>query len=168
MIRTALVDRPIGPAELLAEVAANGNGATSLFLGTVRDLNDGRAVTGIEYSAYAGMAAAEMARIAEEARTRFGIATLALEHRTGALGLGDISVAIAVAHPHRGPALDATSYVIEQLKQRVPIWKRELYADGTREWVDATISAGTPPRITDPPYRARTTNAVLAVADELR
>lgn len=168
MIRTALVDRPIDAGELIAEVAASGHGATALFLGTVRDVNDGRAVTGIEYSAYAGMAAAEMTRIAEEVRARFGVSALAVEHRIGALGLREVSVAIAVAHAHRGPALDATRYAIEQLKARVPVWKCELYADGTREWVDATSSSGAPKRITEPTQRALMTDNVLAIADEMR
>jgi molybdopterin synthase catalytic subunit len=139
--RTAIVQRPIDSAALVAEVAATSHGATSLFIGTVRDVNDGRAVSGIEYAAYETMAAAELARIADEAATQFGTASLVVEHRVGTLALGDASVAIAVAHAHRGPALDATRYVIEQLKQRVPIWKNEHYTDGTRGWVDPTVAA---------------------------
>ena len=137
-MRAALVSRPIEAQALLREIASEGHGATSLFLGTVRDVNEGRAVIGIEYAAYESMAAAELSRIAAEAAQRFGTSALVVEHRTGELGLGDVSVAIAVAHAHRSPALDATRYVIEQLKQRVPIWKREQYADGTREWIDPT------------------------------
>ena len=140
-MRTAIVTGRIDAAALLDEVAGVERGATSLFLGTVRDLNDGRAVRGIEYAAYESMAAAELDRIAGEAATQFGTDALVVEHRIGALDLGDISVAIAVSHAHRAPALDATRYVIEQLKQRVPIWKREHYADGTREWIDPTGNA---------------------------
>lgn len=135
-MRTALVTRRIDVTALLHEVASPAHGATSLFLGTVRDVNDGRGVTGIEYSAYAAMAEAELARIASEAVARFGVDALVVEHRTGELGLGDVSVAIAVAHAHRASALDATRFVIEELKKRVPIWKREHYTDGAREWVD--------------------------------
>jgi molybdopterin synthase catalytic subunit len=140
-MRTAIVTHIIDPAALLAEVAAARHGATSLFLGSVRDVNDGRAVTGIDYSAYAAMASAELECIAKEAVDRFGTDTLVIEHRTGVLGLGEVSVAVAVSHAHRAPALDATRYVIEELKRRLPVWKREHYADGTREWVDPTLTA---------------------------
>ncbi len=140
MIRTAIVARPIDASALIAEVASNANGAISLFLGTVRDVNDGRTVTGMEYSAYEAMAAHELASIANEAAEKFGGVTLVAEHRTGSLALGDISVAIAAAHPHRRQALDATRFVIEEIKRRLPIWKREHYADGSLEWVDPTAS----------------------------
>ena len=137
-MRTALVDHAIDAAALTAEVASASNGATVLFIGTVRDVNDGRAVTGIEYSAYRGMAEREMSDIVREAVEQFDTSHIVVEHRLGALELGDASVVIAVAHPHRGAAYAASRYVIEQLKRRVPVWKREHYADGTREWVDPT------------------------------
>lgn len=140
-MRTALVNRPIDPAALLAEVQAHRNGASILFVGTVRDVNDGRAVTGIEYTAYGAMAEAEMARIVEEACERFGTGDVVVEHRIGRLALGEASVAIAVAHARRAQAYEASRYVIEQLKRRVPVWKREEYVDGTREWVDPTARA---------------------------
>lgn len=136
-MRTAIVERPIDATLLLHEVSNHANGATLLFLGTVREVNDGRAVTGMEYSAYRGMAERELEAIAREASDTFATADIAIEHRIGTLALGDASVAIAVAHPHRGAAYDASRYVIEQLKQRVPIWKLEHYVDGTREWVNA-------------------------------
>lgn len=136
-MRTALVDAPIDIAGLIAEVSDASCGATSLFLGCVREVNDGRAVTGIEYSAYRAMAEREMAAIAAEADARFGVSRLVVEHRLGQLGLGDVSVAVVAAHAHRTPALDATRYVIEELKRRVPVWKLEHYVDGTREWVNA-------------------------------
>ena len=139
-MRTAIVTRVIDPSALLREVASDAHGATSLFVGSVREVNDGRAVTGMEYTTYESMAAAELERIASEACAQFTTNALVVEHRIGILGLGDVSVAIAVAHAHRAPALDATRYVIEQLKKRVPIWKREHYADGTREWVDPTAA----------------------------
>ena len=137
-MRTALVDRPIDSAALIAEVADHATGATLLFLGTVREVNDGRAVTGIEYSAYRGMAERELNEIASEAVKRFDSEHIVIEHRVGTLALGEASVAIAVAHPHRGDAYEASRYVIEQLKKRVPIWKLEHYVDGTRDWVDPT------------------------------
>jgi molybdopterin synthase catalytic subunit len=139
-MRTALVERSIDTAALVAEVADVSNGATVLFIGTVRDMNDGRAVSGIEYSAYVSMAVLELDRIAAEVAKKFGTDDIVVEHRTGELALGDASVAIAVAHPRRAAAFDAARHVIEQIKQRVPIWKLEHYRDGTREWVDPTAS----------------------------
>jgi len=136
-IRTAIVRRAIDVAGLLAEVRNTANGATLLFLGQVRDVNDGRAVTGIEYSAYDEMAGHELATIARECAAAFGISHLIVEHRLGALELGDTSIAIVVAHPHRGAAYDASRFVIEEVKRRLPIWKREGYLDGTSEWVNA-------------------------------
>jgi molybdopterin synthase catalytic subunit len=137
-MRSAIVSRPLDLAVLLAEVAAPSNGATVLFTGSVRDVNDDRAVTGIDYQAYIGMAEDELRRIVEEACARFDTTHVVAEHRVGTLVLGDVSVAVAAAHPRRGRAFDAARYVIEQIKVRLPIWKLEHYADGTREWVDAT------------------------------
>ena len=145
-MRVAIVDRPIDAAALIAEMNDDSCGAVSVFLGCVRNVNEGRAVMGIEYSAYRSMAEREMNAIAREAGEQFGVSRLVLEHRLGELGLGDVSVAVIIAHPHRGPSLDATRYVIEQLKQRVPIWKLELYADGAREWVGAHSVAEAPVR----------------------
>ncbi len=145
-MRTSLVDRPLAPHDLVAEVADPSCGAVTLFVGTVRGVNDGRPVTGIDYSAYGAMAAEELERVAEEAVQRLGTPRLVVEHRLGTLSLGEASIAIAVAHPHRAAALDAQRFVIEEVKRRVPIWKREHYADGTRGWVDPTRSAtGTTP-----------------------
>ena len=139
-MRTALVDRPIDAGALLAEVVSPGTGAATLFVGTVRDVNDGRAVTGIEYAAYEGMARRELEAIAREACAAFGTPQVVIEHRVGYLALTEASVVIAVAHPRRAAALEASRFIIEALKQRVPIWKREHYADGSREWVDPTAS----------------------------
>ncbi len=136
-MRSSIVDHALDANALLAEVANIANGATILFLGTVRDMNDGRGVIGMEYSAYRTMAERELADVVAEACEQFGTRDIVVEHRLGALALGEASVAIAVAHPHRGRAYDASRYVIEQLKLRVPIWKLEHYVDGTREWVNA-------------------------------
>ncbi|NUO38602.1 MAG: molybdenum cofactor biosynthesis protein MoaE [Gemmatimonadaceae bacterium] len=129
---------PIDPTALLASVARPRHGAILLFLGVVREVNDGRPVTGIEYSAYEAMALRELAAIADETLARFDATDVAIEHRLGELALEEASVGIAVAHAHRGVAYDASRWVIEELKRRVPIWKREQYVDGTREWVDPT------------------------------
>jgi molybdopterin synthase catalytic subunit len=134
-MRAALVDMPIDVGALIREVSDESCGAAAVFLGNVRNLNEGRPVTGIEYSAYRSMAEREMTAILREAEQQFAVSRIVIEHRLGTLGLGDTSVAIAAAHPHRAPALDAMRFVVEQLKRRVPIWKREQYTDGTREWV---------------------------------
>jgi molybdopterin synthase catalytic subunit len=137
-ILTRIVRRPIDVVALLAEVQDTANGATVLFLGHVRDMNDGRPVTGIEYSAYGEMAERELAAIASECASAFGITHLAIEHRLGTLALGDASIAIVAAHPHRAAAYEASRFVIEEVKRRLPIWKREGYVDGSSEWVNAS------------------------------
>lgn len=145
MMRTAIVERPIDPAAVLAEVENTQNGATLLFLGTVREVNEGAAVTGIDYTAYAGMADRELADIVADATRRWDTLDVVVEHRIGTLALGDVSVAIAVAHPHRGEAYDASRFIIEELKTRLPIWKREHYVDGTAEWVQNAASSSRAP-----------------------
>ena len=142
MSRAAIVTREIDVAALMAEVQSSDFGAVSMFVGTVRDVNDGRRVTAIDYSAYSSMAESELASIIAEAEDRFSVSAIIVEHRVGTLAIGDVSVAIVAAHTHRAPALDCTRYVIEEIKKRVPIWKREHYADGTREWIDPTASRG--------------------------
>lgn len=125
---------PIDPAAMLA-VVSPADGAALLFWGVVRNEHDGRAVSSLEYSAYAEMAEREMLRIADEARARFGTGAIHVVHRIGLLNVGEASVAIAVASPHRAEAYEASRYVIEELKRRVPVWKREGYVDGETEWV---------------------------------
>lgn len=140
-MRTAIVNRPLDACALLAEVAQHRNGATVLFVGTVRDVNAGANVSGLDYSAYTSMAEGELERIAREAAARWRTADVVVEHRVGTLDLGDASVVIAVGHPHRGEAFEAARYVIEELKKRLPIWKREHYVDGRSEWVAGSESA---------------------------
>ena len=137
-MRVSIVDHPLDPAALLAEVASTESGASTVFVGTVRRTNDGKVVTGIDYSAYGAMAESEMAAIANEAATRFGTSRIAVEHRVGTLTLGEASIIIAVSHERRAAAMDAQRYLIEEIKKRVPVWKREHYADGSRDWVDPT------------------------------
>ena len=140
----SLIRVPIDSAEMIRAVSKPANGAVLLFLGAVRQVNDGRGVTGIDYEAYESMAQRELEAIVSEASARFATADIAVQHRLGELGVEDVSVAIAVAHAHRDEAYQASRFVIEELKRRVPIWKREHYVDGTREWVDPTrrTSAG--------------------------
>ena len=140
-MRAAIVRDKLEITKLIDEVAAESNGATAIFLGTVRSVNEGREVSAIEYSAYDEMAELEMRRILGEAAAKFGIKSAAVEHRIGELGIGDASIAVVVAHPHRAPALDALRYIIDETKARVPVWKLEHYVDGTREWVGAGSGA---------------------------
>jgi len=134
----AIVDHPIDVTAIVERVSRPANGATVLFLGNVREVNEGRRVSGIEYTGYRSMAERELASIVEEAAALGDTNDVAVEHRLGELCVGECSVAIAVGHPHRGRAFETARYVIEELKRRVPIWKREHYIDGTREWVSAT------------------------------
>ena len=131
-----LTDQRIDASALIDEAGAPEFGAVLLFLGIVRDVNDGRAVTGIEYSAYEAMAADQLDEIARQAAERFAPAHVVIVHRLGELALQEASVGIAVAHAHRDEAYDLSRWCLEELKRRVPIWKREHYVDGSREWVD--------------------------------
>lgn len=137
----ALVSEPISVPTLLSLVSDDGVGAVTLFLGTVRDLNDGRMVTGIDYEAYGAMAVRELQAIAAELVAQLPELRLAIQHRIGTLVLGEVSVAIAAGHAHRAQALEASRVAIEAIKKRVPIWKREHYAEGDWQWVDPTQSA---------------------------
>jgi len=134
----SLVREPIDPAEVIRMVSTRANGAVLLFIGAVRQVNDGRDVTGIDYAAYEAMAQRELEAIVAEGIARFGTPDVAIVHRLGELAVEELSVAIAVGHPHRDTAYAVSRWVIEELKRRVPIWKREHYVDGTREWVDPT------------------------------
>lgn len=136
-----ITDAPIDPVAMLDGALSPDDGAALLFWGVVRNENDGRAVSSLEYSAYAEMAEREMMRIADEARARFGTGAIHVVHRIGLLQVGEASVAISVASPHRGEAYEASRYVIEELKRRVPVWKREGYVDGDTEWVPGFIPA---------------------------
>lgn len=133
-----LTEREIDLELLIQRVESAERGAVVTFQGTVRNHHAGREVERLEYSAYGPMAEAECDRIRIETERQWEVA-VALEHRIGALGIGDVSVAIAAAAPHRDDAFAACRYVIEQLKRRVPIWKREYYVDGTTAWVDPTV-----------------------------
>ncbi len=137
MSRSAIVTVSIDVNAIVDEVRGSGNGAVATFLGTVRNTSAGRPVTGLEYSAYNAMATREMDAIVREAAAMANGAAIVAVHRVGNLAVGDVCVMIAAAHPHRAPAFDACRYTIEEIKKRVPIWKRERYADGSSEWVNA-------------------------------
>ena len=137
-----LTDQPIDVAALLADVAAAGCGGTVVFLGTVRRSSEDGDVAAIEYTAYDAMAEAELGRIAEEALARWPDARVALRHRTGVVPLGEASVAIAAAAPHRADAYAASRWLIEEVKRRAPIWKKERFASGGARWVEGHTGGG--------------------------
>lgn len=138
----AVVTAPISLDGLIRRVQGPGTGALAIFLGTVRDINEGRAVRGMDYEAYGPMAEAELAALVREAEHGVPGAVVAVEHRVGTLAIGEVSVAIVAGHAHRAPAFEAARWVIEALKRRVPIWKREHYVDGAWEWLDPTAPRG--------------------------
>jgi molybdopterin synthase catalytic subunit len=132
-----LTGEPFDIGVLIAQVVGPQRGAVAAFLGLVRNHHEGRSVLRLEYSAYPDMAEAEAAAILGEAADRWPV-QLAARHRTGMLEVGEVAVAVAAAGAHRGEAFEACRYVIEELKRRVPIWKREYYADGSVGWVEPT------------------------------
>ncbi len=110
-------------------------GAVVTFLGSVRDLTGERQTLALDYEAYPAMAEKKMAEIEQDTRARWPVGDMILEHRLGHLEVGDVSVAVAVSCPHRAQAFEACRYAIDRLKELVPIWKKENWADGTTEWV---------------------------------
>jgi molybdopterin synthase catalytic subunit len=133
--RCLVTTDPIDPCTVLDDCAADTDGAVILFLGVVRNQNEGRDVGHLDYQAYPPMAESTLREIVGEARERWRTGEMAVTHRYGRLEIGEVSVAIAVAAPHRGDAYGASRYIIEELKKRVPIWKREGYLDGESEWL---------------------------------
>jgi len=128
-----LVDHPIDVASLLE--TSPEDGAACLFIGVVRNENAGRQVERLEYEAYGEMAVPLMKEIAAETKRRFPVTEVRLVHRVGRLAIGETSVAVAVASPHRAEAFEACRFAIDELKATVPIWKKEYYADGTA-WLE--------------------------------
>ena len=129
-----LTDKPIDVNELLAFVSDPGAGAVATFIGATRDHNEGRTILSLDYEAYPGMAEQEMARLGEEAAAKWQITRVAIVHRTGNVPIGEASVIIAVSAPHRDDAFKACRYAIDELKKRVPIWKKEIY-EGGEIWI---------------------------------
>ncbi len=118
-----------------------GCGGVVLFLGTVRDLTGDEVTEALDYEAYPGMAEKKLAEIEREARARWPVGEIALVHRLGRLGVGEVSVAVAVSCPHRAEAFEACRWAIDRLKQIVPIWKRENRPGGAAEWVHPDSAA---------------------------
>ena len=130
-----IVETPIDLLAVYAQACDEAFGAVVLFAGIVRKRSDDdRPVSGLSYEAYAGAAIAEMEKIAGEVRARWEPCRVAMTHRTGALAVGEPSVAVAVGAPHRAEAFAACEYAMNELKARVPVWKKEHYADGSARW----------------------------------
>ena len=135
MSRFRLSDVPFEIAPLRARLLDNRVGGYASFEGWVRDHNDGRAVTGLHYEAYAALAEREGEAIVEEALGRFDILHAACVHRTGELGIGELAVWVGVAAAHRDAAFAACRWIIDEVKSRVPIWKQERYVQGDAGWL---------------------------------
>jgi molybdopterin synthase catalytic subunit len=130
-----LTDRPIDHAALTERVRRTDCGAVVTFLGTVREMTNDKITEALDYEAYPEMAEKTMADIEREVRARWPIGDIALVHRLGRMELGEVSVVVALSCPHRAEAFAACHYAIDRLKEIVPIWKKEHWADGTTEWV---------------------------------
>ncbi|MCC6641260.1 MAG: molybdenum cofactor biosynthesis protein MoaE [Deltaproteobacteria bacterium] len=133
--RCTLSDRQLDVDEVVRRVAGDDSGGVVTFLGQVRDRSRGRAIDHLEYEAYPGMAERELERIAEEAAERWPGVRVAVAHRTGVLAIGELAVVVVAASAHRGEAFEACRFAIDTLKERVPIWKKEVATDGAY-WVE--------------------------------
>ncbi|HXG09902.1 MAG TPA: molybdenum cofactor biosynthesis protein MoaE [Gemmataceae bacterium] len=134
-----LTTEPIDYHALTEQVRRRDCGAVVLFLGTVREVTGGRVTTALDYEAYAGMAEKKMAEVERETRQRWPVGEMAIVHRLGHLDIGEVSVAVAVSCPHRAQAFEACRYAIDRVKEIVPIWKKENWADGGSAWVHPGI-----------------------------
>ncbi len=143
MIR--LMTDAINYAALTESVCRPDCGGVVLFLGTVRDQSDGHVTAALEYEAYCTMAETKLAEIEQEARRRWPVGEIALVHRLGRLAVGEVSVAAAVSCPHRAEAFEACRFAIDRLKEIVPLWKKDIGADGSGDWVHPSKRAGERP-----------------------
>lgn len=139
MIR--VTEEPLSPDEAAQAVASPEAGAINLFLGVVRNNNIGRQVQYLEYDAYPSMAAKVMAEIGEEAKARFRLIEVAILHRTGRLEIGETSLLIAVSCAHRAASFEGGHWLVDEIKKRVPVWKKEVWTDG-EAWVEGPESMG--------------------------
>ncbi|MER1985015.1 MAG: molybdenum cofactor biosynthesis protein MoaE [Solibacillus sp.] len=129
-----VVQEPIVVERVREKVASRNAGATVIFIGTVREMTNGKRTLSLEYQAYEPMAVRKLAEIGEEMRAKWGAVQVAITHRIGRLEISDIAVVIAVSSPHRKVAYEANEYAIERIKEIVPIWKKEYWEDGTK-WI---------------------------------
>jgi molybdopterin synthase catalytic subunit len=131
-----LTERPIDPSRLMAGLHNARAGAFVTFEGRVRAENDGRGVKALDYEAYVPLAEKEGRKIVKEAREKFHVTGALCVHRTGSMAPGDIAVWIGIASGHRASAFEACRYLIDEMKARLPVWKKEHYADGATEWIN--------------------------------
>ncbi len=131
----------LDPAEAIAAVASPAAGAINVFLGVVRDNNLGRRVDHLVYDAYPSMAEKVMRELADEAKARFGLEDCAILHRTGRLAIGETSLLIAISCGHRAESFDGGHWLVNEVKKRVPVWKKEVWEDG-EEWIEGPESLG--------------------------
>ncbi len=138
-----ITSEPLNPEEVTAHVRGDGNGAVITFLGTTRDFSEGRNVEYLEYEAYQPMAENMLQQIADELREKWGIDDFAVAHRVGRVDIGEISLVVALASPHRQQAFEAGGYIVDRIKQIVPIWKKEVF-EGGEVWVGSEEEGATP------------------------
>ncbi|MEO8539472.1 MAG: molybdenum cofactor biosynthesis protein MoaE [bacterium] len=131
----------LDPTEATKAVESPAAGAINLFLGVVRDNNLGRAVQYLEYEAYPAMAEKVMRQLSEEAKSKFGLEDVAVLHRTGRLEIGEASLLVAVSCGHRAESFEASHWLVNEIKKRVPVWKKEVWDDG-EAWVEGPESLG--------------------------
>ncbi len=136
-----LTDNPIDVLRLLGQVRSPRAGAVVLFLGTVRDSTEARRTASLQYEAYREMAEKELAELEAEALKRWPLVACAIEHRLGPLAVGEVSVAIAASAPHRQAAFEAGQWLIDSIKQVVPIWKQEIWETGDSDWVHPGVTS---------------------------
>lgn len=130
-----ITDKPIDSSAVLASVSDPDCGANVLFVGTTRRMTGQRETTRLEYECYESMAVSKMEALAAQACEQWPIVKVSIVHRIGAVEIEAASIAVAVSSAHRSPAFEAASWLLERLKQEVPVWKREIWADGQEEWV---------------------------------
>ncbi|MGH7134770.1 MAG: molybdenum cofactor biosynthesis protein MoaE [Pirellulales bacterium] len=136
----ALTEEPIDADAVIEQVQSPQAGAVVLFLGTTRELTNGRRTESLDYECYPEMAAKKLAELESEARRRWQLVECAIVHRLGHLEIGEASVAVAVSSAHRQAAFEAGQWLIDTLKQTVPIWKKENWADGGTDWVHPGVA----------------------------
>lgn len=137
MIDIQLLHKPLSEQECLDSVKTPDTGGIVVFVGTVRNQTKGKTVVRLDFEAYEPMAISEMRKIAEQAVEKFSLKKISVHHRVGTLAIGEVPVVIAVSSAHRKAAFDACEFVIDTLKETVPIWKKEIFEDG-EVWVSAT------------------------------